>query len=839
MKKLLPIIFLIAFFRVNAATQPDFPTESYLQGPSPAKYIVNPYAATFEKAYSLYPEIPKGMLEAVAFCNTRFEHIIHGSAESTSCIGYPNAYGVMGLTLDGKGYFANNLITVSELSNISTADIIADPEKNILAYARAFAVVKNTLNIRSSKVEDNLTILMYLSELPYSTEGQLYAYAAQEYGYVQFLTNPDYQKRYGFPDPVMDPVKFFGAENYAVLSSSSVSVSEKSVKNKNGNEFHAKSMMSTDYGPALWNPALSCNYNVGRGGTAISAVTIHDIEGTYAGCISWFQNCSASVSAHYVLRSSDGQITQMVLEADKAWHVGSENGYTIGLEHEGYVSSASWYTTAMYNSSAALVRDICASGYGINPLRCYYGPGCTGSSSSCQEGGCITIKGHQMYPYQTHDDPGPNWNWYYYYEQINNSTPVTSLTTSTGNFYDSGGPAGNYSDDERTMTLIHPAGATSITLTVNSFNIENNWDYLYIYDGNSTSAPLIGTYTGTTIPATISSTGGEMLIQFRSDCATVAAGWNFSWTSTAASIVTPGALTVNASACPNIGVNLSWTSSGSGWYLDISDDPSFTTFYNKDVSGLTSVNCPGGFCEYPGCASYLKFRPGTTYYWRIWNGTTETAGSSFTTPICAFNDASCSGTLDDTGGPGAAYTGNEDYTYTIAPAGATSISMNFSSFDLENGFDSLYIHDGSTTAAALIGAYTGTVSPGSFTSTGGSVTLHFVSDPFTNNAGFVSSWTCTALSTDINESTGSGTLTAYPNPFSGTTTLSYFLNAASSVKIALCDVLGKELILLNTEQSQGKHDLLLNASELDLAKGMYFVKMKVNEEQKTIKVILK
>src|ERR1043166_3660304 len=170
-----------------------------------------------------------------------------------------------------------------------------------------------------------------------------------------------------------------------------------------------------------------------------------------------------------------------------------------------------------------------------------------------------------MFPYQTHDDPGQYWNWYYYYEQINNTTPTTSLTATSGNFYDSGGPTGNYSDDERTLTLIHPAGATSITLTVNSFSLENNWDYMYIYDGNSTSAPLIGTYTGTTIPSTITSTGGEMLIQFRSDCATVAAGWNFSWTSTVGSVATPSALTVNSSACPNIGVNLSWTTSGSGW----------------------------------------------------------------------------------------------------------------------------------------------------------------------------------------------------------------------------------------------------------------------------------
>src|SRR5690348_13346624 len=70
------------------------------------------------------------------------------------------------------------------------------------------------------------------------------------------------------------------------------------------------------------NPAASCNYTTGRT-QSITAIAIHDTEGSYAGTISWFQNCSAQVSAHYVLRSSDGQITQMVADANKAWHIGS------------------------------------------------------------------------------------------------------------------------------------------------------------------------------------------------------------------------------------------------------------------------------------------------------------------------------------------------------------------------------------------------------------------------------------------------------------------------------------------------------------------------------------
>jgi len=495
--------------------------------------VVNNYSAFFNEAYQLHPEIPRGILEAVSFCNTHFNHIQHASAQPQSCTGIPNAYGVMGLTLDGQNYFANNLVTVSNLSGVSVNDIIADPEKNILAYAAAYAAVKNSLNISDNDIASQLPVLTYLSELPHATNIQSFALNTQLFGYLQFLSTVDYQQLYGFPSYPINFERIFGADNFAVLSAVSVKVTDESVICNTGQHFNsnmAKSSQSTDYAPALW--VSSPNYS-SRSGTAISAVVIHDVEGSYAGCISWFQNTSSQVSAHYVCRSSDGQLTEMVLESNKAWHVGSENPYTIGIEHEGYVAQTGWYTNAMYAGSAALIRDICNSGYGINPLKTYYGPGCSGSSGQCGIGSCTKIKGHQMYPNQTHDDPGPNWNWAYYYLLINNNPTITTVTSASGNFYDSGGAGANYSDNERLLTLIKPTGATSITLNFTSFNTELNWDHLFIYDGATTSSPLLGKYSGTTSPGTVTSSGGALLLEFRSDCATNAAGWAANWTSNA------------------------------------------------------------------------------------------------------------------------------------------------------------------------------------------------------------------------------------------------------------------------------------------------------------------
>ncbi|TCC61868.1 amidase [Kribbella pittospori] len=162
------------------------------------------------------------------------------------------------------------------------------------------------------------------------------------------------------------------------------------------------SVAAVDYPGAIWNAASTSNYRVGRN-AAISTIVIHVTQGSYAGTISWFKNPSAQVSSHYVIRSSDGQVTQMVAEKDTAWHVGSENGYTIGIEHEGFVDQPSWFTDAMYRSSAALTRNI-ADRRGIPKDRAH-------------------IKGHVEMPNQTHTDPGPNWNWDYYMELVNGGNP--------------------------------------------------------------------------------------------------------------------------------------------------------------------------------------------------------------------------------------------------------------------------------------------------------------------------------------------------------------------------------------------------------------------------------
>lgn len=138
----------------------------------------------------------------------------------------------------------------------------------------------------------------------------------------------------------------------------------------------------------------------------IRYIIIHDTEASYDTTLQLVQN-PAYVSWHYSLRSSDGHIAQHVKTRDVAWHAGNWyiNSKSIGLEHEGFAAQGTWYTEAMYRSSARLVRYL-AKRYDVPLDRAH-------------------ILGHDNVPGITpakvasmHWDPGPYWDWDHYFELL-------------------------------------------------------------------------------------------------------------------------------------------------------------------------------------------------------------------------------------------------------------------------------------------------------------------------------------------------------------------------------------------------------------------------------------
>jgi N-acetyl-anhydromuramyl-L-alanine amidase AmpD len=133
----------------------------------------------------------------------------------------------------------------------------------------------------------------------------------------------------------------------------------------------------------------------------IRFIVVHDTEVEHDGAIALFQDPRAKVSAHYLVRSADGQVTQLVRLRDVAWHAGNwwMNTHAIGIENEGFaLDPRRWFTDAMYRSLARLIRWL-ARRYDVPLDRAH-------------------IIGHDQVPGPTaaqqpamHWDPGPFFDW--------------------------------------------------------------------------------------------------------------------------------------------------------------------------------------------------------------------------------------------------------------------------------------------------------------------------------------------------------------------------------------------------------------------------------------------
>ncbi len=161
------------------------------------------------------------------------------------------------------------------------------------------------------------------------------------------------------------------------------------------------------------------NYRAVSGTRTIDKIVIHitDSGANISSPINWFKNPAAKVSAHYVI-GQDGEIVQMVAHNDVAWHAGSANGTSIGIEHVANTKGLN-PTPAQMCASAALVTWLCDQ-FGITPVR-------------------ANILGHAEADGKTTHKACPNavWDWVYYMDMITTRTcyvpdAMTPRTQSLG-----------------------------------------------------------------------------------------------------------------------------------------------------------------------------------------------------------------------------------------------------------------------------------------------------------------------------------------------------------------------------------------------------------------------
>lgn len=335
--------------------------------------------------------VPSDILKAVAYSETHFDD--HGGKPS-----FDNGYGIMHLVDNEQN---QSLVWAANLLGTSKEEL----QTNRAANIRGAAALLKFYADESSLTDRQNADAWYEAVAKYSNSRDLVV------------------------------ARFYADEVYRLLGSGfegaggeeTIIVGAREVEPKRGAYEYVTTLdsaVSPDYPSALYVPAYSGNYTASNRTTSypINYVIIHTVQGSYSSAINWFTNPSANVSAHYVVRSSDGQITQSVREKDIAWHAGNwtYNTQSIGIEHEGYVNNASWYTDAMYRASAALTRNLCIK-YGIPMTR-------------------SRIIGHSEVPSATHTDPGPNWNWTYYMQLVTQTTAYSTIVdnATSGRFTSSG-----------------------------------------------------------------------------------------------------------------------------------------------------------------------------------------------------------------------------------------------------------------------------------------------------------------------------------------------------------------------------------------------------------------
>lgn len=328
----------------------------------------------FDAAAQTY-DVPMQLLQALAWVETGWQ-MVEGHEEHGS---RPAAFGLMALRGD-------TLARGAALAGLTEEEVRTDPAANIEAAAALLSEIADAAGLEDrsdigawaevaaeySEIEDDLAVSLFVHRELYPTmRDGVQAYTLD--GELQGELVPvDVWPSAG----VVPPLPALQA--------------------------------GPDYDGSVWRPSPN-NSSRGAGASADEAfIVIHTCEGSYGGCWSWLKNSGSGVSAHYVVNNTGSEITQLVNETRKAWHISADyacskndgvdcwrngigsNKFTIGIEHAGFANQAGW-DDGLIDASARLICDI-SKDRGI-PLDANH------------------VFGHgQMQPWNR-VDPGPNWPW--------------------------------------------------------------------------------------------------------------------------------------------------------------------------------------------------------------------------------------------------------------------------------------------------------------------------------------------------------------------------------------------------------------------------------------------
>ncbi len=318
-----------------------------------------------------------------------------------------------------------------------------------------------------------------------------------------------------------------------------------------------------------------------------------------------------------------------------------------------------------------------------------------------------------------------------------NCTGTKTLTSNSGTFEDGSGSS-DYQNNNDCLWLISPTETVSkITLSFITFNTEATNDVVTVYNGNSTSSPVLGTFSGSTLPSSIASTGPQMLVRFQTNGSITNSGWKATYTST----------------------------------------------FPKYCSGITTFSTPSG----------------------------------------SFSD----GSLTDN------YSYNQLCRWIISPPSATSITLNFSAFNLATN-DSLRVYDNTTSPATKLASYSGTTIPASKTYPTSSLYLLFISDGYINSQGFDASYTSTS-SAGIDENSSLAGFTIFPNPAKEQVNIQFTENNIENLSIEMTTLSGVCVYKESLNNFIGEYNNVIKTNAF--AQGIYLLRI-IGDKQAVCKKVV-
>ena len=325
--------------------------------------------------------VPAQLLQAIGHVETQWQ-MIQGEVEFE---GREAAFGVLALR-------GEQLARAAALAGVSVDDVKTDRRKHLRAGAALLSAYADELEIDRSDLGAWAPVVALLSDIPDPDALASYIHNDIYPTLRAGVTERDLQ---GAPVARLDPADAF--PDFADPPNPTFGP-------------------GPDYAGSVWRASPNFSSRPAGDIGKVAMVIIHSCEGAYSGCWGWLVNPQAGVSAHYVVKEDGSEISQLVKESNKAWHIGASykcslngnldcwrdgynaNSFTVGIEHAGFASQQSWNSN-LIDKSAKLVCDI-TQGHNIP-----------------RDNKHIVAHG-KLQPYDR-VDPGPNWPWTTYLSKVN------------------------------------------------------------------------------------------------------------------------------------------------------------------------------------------------------------------------------------------------------------------------------------------------------------------------------------------------------------------------------------------------------------------------------------